>query len=114
MGTARVDLALVGLTSQRWVERAACRHDPDLWFNGYTTRRAAHICLNHCPVLRQCRDEVKRKRPLWGVEGGVAWICKRNSNFLHGRPRVHQPDPVPCDTYCEPYRSDRENAGAVT
>lgn len=64
---------------QHWSMRAACRPAPELFFDDRLSARAAalHVCLEHCPVLEQCRRaaaplvEQREHRSL--VIGGVSY-----------------------------------------
>lgn len=67
-----------GLTAEpldRWEQRAVCGIDPDLWhtsdsaINWTRVAEARHICLHHCPVVRQCHDSIGPMRS--AVVGGV-------------------------------------------
>lgn len=61
-----------------WVDRAACvRVDPDLFHDGHVHHQAVHVCLAHCPVMRDCRLWAHSSRPLaWDgqVIGGQVWV----------------------------------------
>jgi hypothetical protein len=56
-----------------WRDRAACRHDPDLWFTGGDRTTAVHICRAHCPVIAACREALQRTEISYGVMAGMAF-----------------------------------------
>ena len=72
--------APAGAGAARWQEAAACRRDPDAWFQPSTVARslAVHQCRRHCPVLDECTayaDVLVRagKRPALCVLAGRWW-----------------------------------------
>lgn len=63
-----------------WWLQAQCRkEDPDLFFRDGNEARAEalHICLNHCPVLEQCRREARANPPVGAVQGGEVYTITR-------------------------------------
>ena len=58
-------------------------HDPEWWVSehpgkcsgGCAHGLAAHICLNHCPVVAQCQEVAAMNPDMWSgmVMGGRIW-----------------------------------------
>lgn len=66
-----------------WRRRGLCSDfsvDPDMWFSVETgTRRLAqHLCLVHCPVLKECRKEMEKFSYRGVVVAGVIWSEKED------------------------------------
>jgi hypothetical protein len=66
-----------------WVDRAACRTDPELWFRTDDMALALHICRSHCDVAAECVDYTARlvddgHTPTDCVQAGVRWRSKGN------------------------------------
>jgi hypothetical protein len=64
---------------EHWSQWAECRTSPELWFAETAGARAAalHVCLEHCPVLEQCRrdaaEAAARREHRSLVVGGVSY-----------------------------------------
>lgn len=56
-----------------WQKRAACRLDPDMWFDGAARADAVHVCRRHCPVLAECKEWADSVETVGGVFGGIAY-----------------------------------------
>lgn len=66
-----------------WRRRGLCSDfsvDPDMWFSSEarTRRLAQHLCLVHCPVLRECRKEMDKFTFRGVVIAGVIWSDHEN------------------------------------
>jgi hypothetical protein len=88
-------------TDTPWRHKAVCRQDPDLWFARNDSAIAAlarHVCLYHCPVVKQCNADALKTKPTEGVWGGLVWHLARNN--ARGEPLFRQPDPGVCDNKC--------------
>ena len=83
-----------------WRQHAACRPTPELFFTGSKERnaRAVHICTNHCPVLRQCRDDAIAAKPAHCVQAGIVWIGPKSGT--EGRVGAYQPQARGCGSEC--------------
>jgi hypothetical protein len=71
--------------AEDWRRRGLCRNDPDLWTGGTDPGMAAHIC-GHCPVLRQCKDDLKTVDPYWlrgVVQAGVMHNDRGDLDRVH-------------------------------
>lgn len=58
-----------------WQESAFCRQvDPCLWHaeDGTGTATARRLCVQHCPVMKECLTQALRDREEWGVWGGAS------------------------------------------
>lgn len=80
MAAATMHRSTWGLDSHRgtpWWERAACIDTAEMHTGDHRqvdiAARARHICLAHCPVLRQCAAEAERYQPRGVVQGGRIW-----------------------------------------
>lgn len=73
--------------AEHWDTKAACRHEPDVWFDNPGLAR--HICHAHCPVLSQCQRGVRAARPVGAVMAGVLWT----DSGTWPQPAQHQPSP---------------------
>lgn len=84
-----------------WRLRAACRREPDLWFDDHAepSQLAVHVCRRHCPVTEQCQEEVRKHAPEWGVQAGLQWTRRGGRN----RPSGLQPAQVKCRRECVPF-----------
>jgi hypothetical protein len=102
-----------GVETGTWREDAACRSDPDLWFESGSARwaEAAHICLRHCPVLEKCGTtllaELRRGvRPQDAVVAGVRFNADR-------QPRPTNPRAHTCVQCQRDPRDDPETRAAI-
>lgn len=67
-------------------------YDPEWWVfehPGRCTRLcahslAAHICLNHCPVLQQCQEMAALNPDMWAgmVVGGMIWDGRKSKRMF--------------------------------
>lgn len=82
-----------------WWRRAACKNTPHLHGATATIGRAnitgphaqaRHICIWHCPVIRECHAEAMRVQPVDVVHGGLIWASSRHG--YRGQPAKYQPD----------------------
>lgn len=59
-----------------------CRERPDEFVDyGYplpTPEEAADLCAP-CPLLYLCGEHARRRRPRWGIYGGVVWVDERQA-----------------------------------
>lgn len=56
-----------------WQDKATCRRFPELFFDRSEQRFAVHVCLYHCPVLRDCNAWAKERFTDSQVLGGQAY-----------------------------------------
>lgn len=87
-----------------WRDRGACRADPDMWFTGETRTAAVHICLAHCPVIRDCREWTETATVCSGVAGGQAFGADGAPMTTWGGGQ----DVKVCGPACRPYRGVRD------
>lgn len=86
-----------------WLERAACRHDPDMWFTGADRTAAVHICRSHCPVIRNCLEALQSTEISYGVMAGLAFAADgvRMTSWGAGQ------GVKVCGPYCRAYRKEQ-------
>lgn len=78
---------------------AACSghgYDPEWWVTEHVGRchkscphgLAAHICLNHCPVLKECQEMAAMNPDQWAgmVIGGLIWDSRPSQRGFHAPP----------------------------
>jgi hypothetical protein len=92
---ARSDYGVMTDRAEPWEYRAACRETPHLHLADPTSgpigtqsaqARAIHVC-GHCPVMRQCAQQVERLgNPASLTQAGHAYDQR-------GRPFANVPDP---------------------
>lgn len=71
-------------------------NDPEWWVLEHPGRchrfcphgLAAHICLNHCPLLKQCQDMAAENPSMWTgmVVGGMMWNNRRSQRRWQAPP----------------------------
>lgn len=66
-----------------------CTTNPDLWFaTTYAERALAiHLCLRHCPFLRQCRTQADRTPCSHGVQAGVLYTDTTIAQHARQQPK---------------------------
>jgi hypothetical protein len=81
-----------------WRREAPCRETPDLWFPESPGRAAypVHVCLNHCPVIDRCRQDIAEWSPRACVQAGVFF----NDSSKQPGPHSYQPRSMPCGSLC--------------
>lgn len=106
-----------GLDSDRadpWWTRVACARTGELHLAepkqgptgaGTPQAKAVHICLHHCPVLRQCREDTLAHPPRGMTQGGLVW--RDGANTRRPRPAQEQPPDPGCGPWCAHLRGDQ-------
>lgn len=91
-----------------WVNWAACKQRPELWFATQANARAQarHICETHCPVYTFCRAESDRQPCTYGVHAGVLYKSQ-----VVAEPDAHQP--IATSRYCLTCQPDSKAAQAL-
>ena len=62
---------------REWLDQAACAprnraHDLDWYSTDKDEKYAARaVCMNSCPVRRECLQDALDKKDIWGIHGGV-------------------------------------------
>lgn len=102
MKAARRDRARspeVELERDDWARHGNCNNNPDMWFEPDARKAAAHICLNHCPVLSECSDALAgtpRKRLCGAVMAGVIHDNEGHETTFLPDPTCRTCRRVPC------------------
>lgn len=88
-----------------WHPFAACRDDPDFTVDAEHGRvnevraQKRHICIAHCPVIRQCLADAREYGPSGTVAGGLLW-----ESWGRMGPQKVQPLDPGCGSWCAGHR----------
>lgn len=90
----------------RWWEKAACIDTPHLHtadlrvgvIGGDSPHaQARHICLTHCPVIDDCRDDIADRTPRGVVQAGLVYP---DTGTARPRAARQQPPDPGCGSWC--------------
>ncbi len=100
-----VDEEVIDLVHRRWWHLAACDGNPAFTVDpaqgpvNNARAQARHICMAHCPVLRQCLSDVSKNPPMGVVQAGLIW-----ENWGSAKPLPAQPPDPGCGPWCRKFR----------
>lgn len=103
---------LVDRIDRRWWHHAACKDKPAFTVDpahgpvNLARAQARHICMAHCPVLRQCLNDAMENPPNGVVQGGLVW-----ENWGTAKPLREQPDDPGCGPWCREFRGIPNKTG---